>query len=648
MANMANMKSPSQTKSKTLLSTVRFGLPFALVAGCLSNDAPTTPSDDGGTWEGIEEGAQGLVNPLGTAGANCSLNTTTKTLTYTFNDAVATVILVSKNVSNLITFNNFTCPGITATNFNKLVINGGAGNETVIIDYLPSGVFLPGLAAVGTTPASPGIVIDLKGGTNAVKVRGTALADTMTLGTLGFSIKTATLRDVSFIATGGTVSFTAALSAGNDVFSGNGSTATGAAYASPILVFGGDGNDTLRGGAGNDILNGGNDNDTFNAGTAADGADTFNGGTGNTFSGTGSAPAEADVVDYSARTNAVQAVNDGQPRSGEFITAALGDEHDTIGTDIEIIKGGPGNDVLGAGPNATTIFGNDGNDTISGGAGIDTLNGGNGNDTFSMGSASGSADVIIGGAGIDTVDFSARTHACAINLDGTATSGETGELATIGTDVENATGGSAGNTMNGNASDNVLIGGAGVDVIHGLDGNDTLVGLAGDDTLNGGNGNDTFDESTLTEAHGTTAATFGPNGADHIFGSAGSDTVDYSKRLNAVQINLGNLDSGGVPIPSGENVTAVLGDEGDIIENTVENANGGPGDDLITGSPVSNQIEGNGGADTIHGLGGGDLIDGGPGNDIIDCGGGDGVNLDNGPDVGLLLTPPVPNYTNCD
>ena len=654
------MKSPTLPKSKTLLSSVRFGFPLALVAGCLSNDNSSTqpPGDTGGSWEGIEEGTQSLTNPLGTNGANCSLNTTTKTLTYTFDDTHATVILVSKNTSSLITFNNFVCPGTTSTNFSKLVINGGASNETVIIDYLPNGVFLPGIPAVGTTAASPGIIIDLKGGTNAVKVRGTALADTMTLGTLGFSIKSPSLKDVSFIATGGTVAFTTSLGAGNDIFSGNGSTATGSAYAGPIVVYGGDGADTLSGGAGNDLLFGGNDNDTFIAGTAADGADTFIGGTGNTFTGTGTAPAEADTVDYSGRTNAILAKNDMDPtmpasssngtKSGELVTTVLGDEGDLISNDIEVIKGGPGNDTLFAGPNGTSLLGNDGNDTLTGGPGVDTLNGGTGNDTFPMGSAPGGSDIIIGGTGTDTVDFSARTNNCTINLDGSMTSGESGELITIGTDVENATGGSGGNTMNGNASNNVLIGGAGADTIHGLDGDDTIVGLAGNDTLNGGNGNDTFDESTLTEAHGTTPATFGPNGADHIFGSAGIDTVDYSKRVNAVQINLGNLDGGGVPIPSGELVTTVLGDEGDIIENTVENANGGAGNDLITGNPSANMLEGNAGDDNIHGDGGGDVIDGGPGNDVIDCGGGDGVNIDNGPDVGLLLMPPVPNYTNCD
>jgi Ca2+-binding RTX toxin-like protein len=69
--------------------------------------------------------------------------------------------------------------------------------------------------------------------------------------------------------------------------------------------------------------------------------------------------------------------------------------------------------------------------------------------------------------------------------------------------------------------------GAGVYVYGGV-GNDTLKGGVGNDTLDGGDGNDMFQTSAGSVS----------DGADVYFGGAGTDTVDYSGRTNAVSVSV--------------------------------------------------------------------------------------------------------------
>lgn len=75
----------------------------------------------------------------------------------------------------------------------------------------------------------------------------------------------------------------------------------------------------------------------------------------------------------------------------------------------------------------------------------------------------------------------------------------------------------------------------------------------------------------------------------------------------------------------------------------IENANGGSGNDSITGNVANNVLNGNGGNDTLIGLSGNDTLNGGAGNDVLDGGegndtlyGGDGNDIldgGNGTDV---------------
>ena len=107
----------------------------------------------------------------------------------------------------------------------------------------------------------------------------------------------------------------------------------------------------------------------------------------------------------------------------DILTLAADDgaagELDSVGGDIEIIKGGAGDDTINAYPITTTdvvLIGNAGNDTLTGGSGKDDLCGGVGNDVFAENPGD---DNISGGAGEDTLDYSAGTGvvACLNPLD---------------------------------------------------------------------------------------------------------------------------------------------------------------------------------------------------------------------------------------
>ena len=74
-----------------------------------------------------------------------------------------------------------------------------------------------------------------------------------------------------------------------------------------------------------------------------------------------------------------------------------------MGADIEHVTGGLGDDVITGSAAANTLLGGPGDDVLDGGAG---------------------ADLLSGGIGIDTVDYSARTLAVSVDLDGIPDDGE--------------------------------------------------------------------------------------------------------------------------------------------------------------------------------------------------------------------------------
>jgi Ca2+-binding RTX toxin-like protein len=262
---------------------------------------------------------------------------------------------------------------------------------------------------------------------------------------------------------------------------------------------------------------------------------------------------------------------------------------------------------------ALAINGGDGDDTITGGNGADVIDGGNGNDIFKASAVGDGDDTFTGGAGKDKADYSVRTAALKIVMDGSTASGDTtsSEADKIGSDVEDLVGGSAADTLTGNVNSNHIQGGDGDDVISGGAGNGTC--SLDVDVLDGEAGNDKFDQGSTADC------------GDTLNGGAGTDTVDYENRTGDLTILLDTAANDG---ESGEK---------DNIKADVEVVLGGQGNDTITGSANADEIHGGPGNDTINAGGGNDKLTGNSGNDTLNGEAGDDTFIEGGVDTAYNL-----------
>jgi Ca2+-binding RTX toxin-like protein len=278
------------------------------------------------------------------------------------------------------------------------------------------------------------------------------------------------------------------------------------------------GNDSLQGGAGDDSLNGGA------------GDDRLDGGAG------------VDAADYSDKTVSV--------------VARLNGANDAI-----VQVGGVNEDVI---RNFENLIGGAGADTLLGDGLANRLSGGGGNDVLRGGLG---ADVLDGGAGVDTADYSDKTVAVAVALNGAANA-----VVKIGSASEDV----VRNIEN-------LIGGAGADRLTGDGLANNLFGRAGNDVLQGGAGDDGL---------------VGGTGADVLDGGAGVDTADYSDKTDAVAVALNGAANA---------VVKVGGASEDVIRN-IENLIGGAGADRLTGDALANVLAGGRGDDRLTGAGASDTF----------------------------------------
>lgn len=171
-------------------------------------------------------------------------------------------------------------------------------------------------------------------------------------------------------------------------------------------LAGGRGNDVLAGGAGNDLMSGAGGSDVFDEDAAANGGDEMLGGEGSDHG----LLAGRDRVDYGARRQSVRADLVGDRDDGER------GERDRIGSDVEVLGGGRGDDHLtgNAGPNQLAgragtdqLFGAGGSDRLFAGRGVsapaataDSLDGGPGSDGLF---GSEGPNLITGGPGADVI-----------------------------------------------------------------------------------------------------------------------------------------------------------------------------------------------------------------------------------------------------
>ena len=193
------------------------------------------------------------------------------------------------------------CGAATTLNTNSITITGGAGSlEQLILDNR-GGVFGPGQAAESNTPEIE-IATALGDATDKVIVYGTVGDDFMAAGQNGLAANSDGDVDVTFSPAA--FPLEVHLLDGNDYFNGRGQGGAGLHFLGPIVLTGGDGDesllrgsseiDSIDGGPGNDVLQGQESADTL---TGGDGNDTLsarrrerpvNGGPGvDVFNGSG-------------------------------------------------------------------------------------------------------------------------------------------------------------------------------------------------------------------------------------------------------------------------------------------------------------------------------------------------------------------------
>lgn len=378
---------------------------------------------------------------------------------------------------------------------------------------------------------------------------------------------------------------------------------------------------TFNGEAGTDTFVSGDGSDTFAGGPDADLVAFITSSAGVTVdlgAGTGTGQGSDSLSDVQG----VIGSNFADTITGSSIDNTIdgADGDDTL-------NGGAGNDTIAGGLDSPIDANTDGGaDHLIGGAGNDTENGGDGDDVIDEEAAINGADNLAGGSGGetvgDTLDYSQRTISLAVtagagaandgqdtNADGDAS--DTGdEQDTVAGDFENYLGGSANDRFEGTGANEVFQPGGGDDFVDGNGGNDILD--VSESTTNttidlpagtaDGDGNDTFVEieGAATGSGDDTMLVDDTVLPIDFASDGGTDTVDASARTLPIILDLSTFGNG----------------------EEVENAIGGSGDDLITGTNQSNELFGMDGEDVINSGLGNDFVEGGLGNDVLNDGGG--------------------------
>lgn len=404
----------------------------------------------------------------------------------------------------------------------------------------------------------------------------------------GFMRLTGSTFETTDFSIGAATSITINGNAGNDRVT---IQSVDAGYTGELIVDGGAGNDVLtatastipvdlRGGAGNDTLTGSVHDDTLSGGL---GNDSLKGGAG------------------------IDTVTEGDASKLTLKNTLLTGRGNDVLTSIEraVLTGTAGSNVLDASAftlGNVTLLGGDGGDTLLGSAFAgatdgdgfnDSLDGGEGTDVarqFSKTNQMLSAGPIPGttvatGAGSDLWTSIEGAHLVgsghsAMLLDASDFSGAVSLKGGSGHDT--LIGGKGNNLLKGNAGNDSLIGGDTADTMYGGAGNDTFEGRGGSDLFYGEAGNDTMR---------------GGSGDDRLFGEAGADLI-----LGGIGQDL--IDGG-----SGNDVI-----DGESGHDTI---NGGAGSDALRGGDGDDQLNGNAGNDTLLGSSGDDVLRSGSGSDRL-------------------------------
>lgn len=392
------------------------------------------------------------------------------------------------------------------------------------------------------------------------------------------------------------------------------------------ILFGGPENDIIRGADGAELCTGESEDlddllDTLGVGDLGGAADLI-------FCGDGNDTAEAyngiDFVFGGDGDDDLQAEHGGMivvPISGVPTPIAFGnlmfgsDGEDSISSlgrlllptvppmEIDLLFGGPCDDVISAGDGLNLVFGNRADDTITAGDGLNLLFGNRDEDTITAGSG---LNICFGNAGNDEI-----TAADGVNV----LFGNRGD--------DEITGGAGVNVEFGNRDNDIVRAGPGLSVLFGNSGVDDVQGGIGltvafgnraDDQVSAGSG------LAVLFGNGGNDAVTGANGLCVAFGGADHDLVSAGAGLNVL---FGN--GGEDRVSSGSGLSVLFGNgSNDIVQAGGAGlyiAFGNNNDDVIVGGGGLNLNFGNRGVDQIFGGGGVNITFGGQDGDTIRGGG---------------------------
>jgi len=388
------------------------------------------------------------------------------------------------------------------------------------------------------------------------------------------------------------------------------------------LLFGGPGNDTIQGANGSDLCSGVNEDldellNDLGVGDLGGAADLI-------FCGPGNDEVDAyngiDLVFGADGDDILRADHGGivvVPISGVPTPIAFGnlmfgsdgeDDITSLGRlllptvppmEIDLLFGGPCDDIISAGDGLNLVFGGKENDTITAGDGINLLFGNAENDTITAGTG---LNLVFGNRGNDTITSQDGLNVLFGNRED--------DTINAGSGLNIAFGGKNDDTVQAGAGVNILFGNAGVDHVEGGAGLNVLFGNKGDDEVIGGPGLSVlFGNKQNDQVTGGAGLCVAFGNADHdevtggpglavLFGNGGEDRVRSSSGLGVLFGNGGNdiLQSGGPAL---------------FI------AFGNGGDDVLVGAGGLNLLFGNTGNDQFFGGGGTNIAFGNKNNDTI-------------------------------
>ncbi len=337
-------------------------------------------------------------------------------------------------------------------------------------------------------------------------------------------------------------------------------------------VIGGSGNDTLTGDANANRLAGGGGTDVL---TGGKGDDTYVLTPGGTVTITEPAGGGTDTLDYSGYTDRVTV---------DLVAGTASGVSNNVANLIENVIGGSGDDILTGDSKANRLTGGAGNDVLTGNAGNDiyVIIVYGGVDTIIEGGAGGGVDKILG------PDSDTDWHITGAN---------SGTVAgTSFANIEQLVGGSGDDNFifeSGGSMSGSIEGGAQVfgDTVVGPDaantwnitGNNagTLVShsvFTGIENLLGGDQDDTFSFAAGGAISGLISGGAEDSGATPL----PVDTLDYSARGTAVQVNLAAMTATGVgsfiavdKIRGGTGSDTLFGPDDGVVEWRITGANAG-------------------------------------------------------------------------